>query len=80
MIETIDKDDLNIIAKMVNIMRYTSADLMEKYFDKYNRDNKEDHLGIIWEFNASRARAEIINDYLCELEKELESHNIRYWQ
>ena len=78
MIETVDKDDLCEITRAVELMQFTAQGLMEEYFHKFKRDKKDDHWKIVWEFERNRARAEIISDYLRQVEKMLEELGITY--
>jgi hypothetical protein len=75
----IDKEDLTEIAKAVEIMRYTMQEITMSFFNRFNSDDVADHPKIAWEFNRNRARAALVDDYLLEIEKLLEEHDIAYW-
>lgn len=77
MINTIDKDDLISIVTMVDCLRYTVQELQEYFFDKFDSKNKEEVAYIAWEFNRNRARAEIINRSLWDIEKELNKLGVK---
>ena len=79
MIETVKKDDLCLLAKAVEIMQYTIREITEDFFDKFNSDIENDRASILWEFNRSRAKAGVLEDYLHIMEKELEKYGITYW-
>jgi hypothetical protein len=42
---------------------------LEEYFEKFDRDDQEDHLGIVWDFERNRIYANIIADYVYEATK-----------
>ena len=77
MINTIDKNDLTGIAMMVDCLRYTVQELQEDFFEKYDSKNKEGIAYIAWEFNRNRARAEIINHFLWDIEQELNKLGVK---
>jgi len=73
--DLIEKEELNMVVKYTEIMRYLIQDLMEDYFS-LDPSNAQ---AIMWDFERNRARAEAISDYLFQLEQEIERLNLTFW-
>lgn len=52
-------------------------ELTDEYFRKYSRSDKEDHLGITWEFSRNATFADIIDDYVFQAKGALEELEVR---
>lgn len=48
-------------------------EVLEDYFSKYDRDNREDHLGIVWEFRRAGIKSDIISDELLAVADSLKT-------
>lgn len=60
-------DELWLIKDKIEKSCLLLKDITDDYFRKFNRDETEDHLGIIWEFPRNATYADIIDDYIFEV-------------
>lgn len=59
LIDTISEIDIEL-----DKARTITQELIEGYFNKYNRDNPDDRFAIAWEYERYGAFADILNDYI----------------
>lgn len=59
-------DDIWLIRDKLDKACLMLQELTDEYFRKFDRDEMEDHLGIVWEFSRNATFADIIDDYVFQ--------------
>ena len=57
-------DEIWPIEKNLSNALYLIQEIQERYFEKYDKENREDHIKIVWEFNRCSSFASMIEDYV----------------
>lgn len=74
--QKINECEFTRIARSIDSISYLVQDVVERYFERFNVDNKEDHFGITWEYNRNRAKMEAVQELLFLCNEELEKLGI----
>jgi hypothetical protein len=78
MIKHVDKDDLFPAARCIAVADTLAQDVWELFFSVFDPNDKNQHLGILWEFNRNQRRMEAILDQIYAANQELKKLGISY--
>lgn len=71
----IDKDELSMLALMVESIKTVQGDIIESFFEAYNPDETDPRL-IAFTFKAARDKANAVFFLLCRVFEELKEKGI----
>lgn len=73
---TINKDELMGIARNIECATVMMGDILGDYFEALDRDDKQDQVKILWDFNRYRKYVYSCFDLLLHAENELHEKGI----